>query len=251
MELPIPNEILQHISKQIALINSPQVQEQIKFINSPEYQEAMRFWTSAETQAVIRHWNSSTVQNMIRAASALRTQAKAKPDTSLPVEEHTLSSLRVAAPLVPEESREKFAEITAAEPGNGRKILTAENIRWLLGIIIPILFSLFIHYLPDANAEEGLRLQRENNELQRESNELQRESNESDKRIIELLEDILDAFNGHRDISDDIEEKFEFSNHEPDTPDDVVVQVEQETDVPIDSINPVEQEDNQTEQNDG
>ena len=94
---------------------------------------------------------------------------------SIEIPEGTLEPLRELAPLVPEDKREEFEEIVAPEKAAEKKILTIENIKWLLGIILPILFTFYMNQLPDKTAEEHNQLHREEIATQQEEIELRKE----------------------------------------------------------------------------
>lgn len=205
LEFPISSKMIRHISEQAALINSPQYQEQIKLLNSSEYREMLRFLNSPVAQEEMRHLNSPAVQDMIKHANSLRTQAKADPDAFVQVKEDTLTSLRAATPLIPEESQEKFNEITTIEQGEGWKILTAENIKWLLGIIIPIIVSICLYNLGSKNAEEQLELLSGLNEIGEEIVELlDRNSEESYEDFPEEIPGYQGVFNEDVDAISDL-----------------------------------------------
>lgn len=57
------------------------------------------------------------------------------------IAEETLETFRKLEPFVPEGEKEKFKELVEPQQGKERKIFTAENVKWLLGIIIPVLLS--------------------------------------------------------------------------------------------------------------
>lgn len=87
------------------------------------------------------------------------------PNLSIPISEETINSIKKLAPFIPEKEQEEFQEIISISPKEGQKVLTIDNFKWLLGIIIPIIFSFVLKYAPDSSQEEQLRLQREQNEI--------------------------------------------------------------------------------------
>lgn len=80
-----------------------------------------------------------------------------QPEQYISVPKETLEPLREMTKFVPEEKREEFQEIVSDKESKASKILTVENVKWLLGLIIPMLFSLCLFYLPNKNEEKSLQ----------------------------------------------------------------------------------------------
>lgn len=168
--------------------------QQILFVNASDIFQTISvgvkelFLTQFETSFYV----SKEMQNIL--LENLKQIAKMLTDCywtgeSVEVSIETMESFHKFAPYVPEKEQEEFNKIIAPEKSNQRKILTVENVKWLLGIIIPILFTLYLHQLPDKNAEESLQLQKEQIATEQEENALQRESTELLREFFEYIEE--------------------------------------------------------------
>lgn len=122
---------------------------------------------------------------LTRAAELLIHASNA--DDSAVLDESTVESLQKVTPLVPEEQQEKFQSIISPKPKEKGKILSIENVKWLLGIVLPILVSLYLHNLPDKNAEKSLRLQETQTESINELSESAAGFSETFEQFIERL----------------------------------------------------------------
>lgn len=54
----------------------------------------------------------------------------------------TMETIREFAPLIPEDKKEQFEEIVAPEQSTERKLLTKENVMWLIALIVSIISML-------------------------------------------------------------------------------------------------------------
>lgn len=107
------------------------------------------------------------------------------------IAEETLETFKELEPFVPEKEKEKFKEIVEPPKEKKRKILTAENIKFLVGLIIPMLFSLYMYNLQNKTDEEQLRLKRESNAIEeRKAEALEAiSSGEAFKQFFDYLKD--------------------------------------------------------------
>ena len=149
--------------------------------------------------------------------------------TSAEITNSALDSLQKLLPLVPEEKREEFGKIVAPEKSKEWKLITAENIKWLLGIIIPILVTIYLHQLPDKNAEESLQLQREELAVKQEENELRRENMEL---FCEFFDYIKENGIGFSEQISTLPEQFDTFENDTDPIGDLVVSDEQRDNQP-------------------
>ena len=100
--------------------------------------------------------------------------------------EETAVALQELTPLVPDEEQESFAEII--KPSKSKKLLSTENVKWLLGILIPMIFTLWLRTLPDKNAEEANQRQAESNAIQQREAELLENGVEALQQLLEHLD---------------------------------------------------------------
>ena len=86
-----------------------------------------------------------------------RVQEMPSPeDSPVEVSTDTLEMLRELSPLIPENDCEEFDEIISPEKSKERKILTTENFKWLIALILSIVMPLLIHYLDSKPSESEL-----------------------------------------------------------------------------------------------
>lgn len=91
-------------------------------------------------------------------------------EKTVAIDEETAAALQEVASLVPDGER-KNLEIVIA-PAKKEHFLSLENLKWLLGVLVPIIFALLLRTLPDEKAEENIQLQREQNAIEQRENEL-------------------------------------------------------------------------------
>ena len=145
---------------------------------------AYNSFSSAELRIV------NLLEDMVQSLTQITQtshEAYQQLEESIEIPESTLESLRELSPLVPEEKREEFSEIIAPAKAADRKILTVENLKWLIGIILPI----FLYLLPDKNAEEHNQLHKDSNEIARETVELLEPDSEEEmvEKFLKYLDD--------------------------------------------------------------
>lgn len=129
---------------------------------------------------------TSTLIQQLNAAQ----RTFAENEKGLALSNETVTSLQELKPLVPDEQQESFAEIVT--PSKSKKLLSVENIKWLLGILIPMIFSLFLRALPDKDAEEANLLQAESNAILQTDVDLHQEDTELRREEIELFHEFFE-----------------------------------------------------------
>lgn len=97
-------------------------------------------------------------------------------DLMVSVSDKTISSFQQFHEYVPNDQKPEFEEIVSIKPDQSERKLSGENIRFLVGLIFPIVASIAINYLPDSYEA---KIEKQNEILI-----------EQNQQIIDLLQDI-------------------------------------------------------------
>lgn len=186
------------------------------------------------------HEASPVLLETLKQAAQVLSECYSETDP-IEISNRDFESLQSISPLVPEEKKEEFEKIVAPEKSKERKLITAENIKWLLGIIIPILFSLYQQSFSNKSEEERLQLHRESNDIAREIVEALEQDSEGTgiEKFLQYLDDNGFALMKKNDV---VCEQFERIQN-------CMSVFEEGIDAVDDLVVPNKQGDNQTEQN--
>ena len=152
---------------------------------------------------------------------------KNREPAEIAVSDDVIASLHELSEFVPRDQKEEFENITQISPGVKGKLLTADNIKFILSIVFSLIISLVVKYAPDPATDEILQNQQiqiaqnsvqaelieVGNTLEAEENQLMQEEIDLLKRLVNLVEDLVD---------------------EPNVDDETVIDLSQGGDIPLD-----------------